>query len=139
MLAGMGTPPAVGTNVSNVENQGNNGSHECMSSGGKNPCWFQGIDPRGGAEFDKNGPNLTETISFAIRTTLVGIEGPEEVQSSGIELKAGERLEIISSWCRVAVEHMLAKANNGNTNQGPVLKVRDSAINKSSDWCFTTM
>jgi len=38
----------------------------------------------------------------------------------------GERSEIISSWCRVAVEHTLAKANDGNTNQGPVLKVRDS-------------
>ena len=28
---------------------------------------------------------------------------------------------------RVAVEHALAKANDGNTDQGPVLKVRDSA------------
>jgi len=56
-----------------------------MSLGGKNPCQFQGIDPRGGAEFDENGPNLTEDICFAIETTLVGIEGPEEVHSSGIE------------------------------------------------------
>jgi len=68
-----------------------------MSSGGTNLGQFQGIDPRGGAEFDKNGPNLTEDVSFVIRTTLVGIKGPEEVQSSGIELKAGERSEIISS------------------------------------------
>jgi len=69
-----------------------------------------------GAEFDKNGPNLTEDIDFAIRTTLVGIKGPEEVQSSGIESKAGERSEIISSWCRAAVEHALAKANDDNTD-----------------------
>jgi len=88
---------------------------------------FQGIDPRGGAEFDKNGPNLTEDVNFEIRTTLVRIEGPEELQSSGIESKAGERSEIISSWCRAAVEHALAKANNGNTDQGPVLKVSESA------------
>jgi len=87
-----------------------------MSFGGMNPCQFQGIDPRGGGEFDENGPNLTEDVSFSIRTTLVGIEGPEEVQSSGIESKAGERSEIISSWCRVAVEHALAKANDGNTD-----------------------
>ena len=47
---------------------------------------------------------------------MVGIEGPEEVQSSGMESKAGERLEIISLWHRVAVEHALAKANNSNTD-----------------------
>src|SRR5882724_2493800 len=115
-IAGVVTPPMVGVNVSDVENQSNNGSHKCMSLGGTNLCQFQGIDPRGGAEFDKNGPNLTEDISFAIGTTLVRIEGPEEVHSSGIELKSGERLEIISSWCRVAVEHALAKANNDNAD-----------------------
>jgi len=49
------------------------------------------------SEFDENGPNLTEDVGFAIGTMLVGIKGPEEVQSSGIELKAGERSEIISS------------------------------------------
>ena len=58
---------------------------------------------------------------------MVRIEGPEEVQSSGIESKAGERSDIISSWCRVAVEHALAKANDGNTDQGPVLKVSERA------------
>jgi len=67
----------VGMNVSDMKNQGNNRSHECMSLGGTNPCWFQGIDPRGGAEFDENGPNLTEDINCEIRTTLVGIKGPE--------------------------------------------------------------
>jgi len=36
-------------------------------------------------------------------------------------------LEIISSWHRAAVMHALAKANNGSTNQGPVLKVRDNS------------
>ena len=97
-----------------------------MSSGGTNPCQFQGIDPRGGAEFDENGPNLIEDIDFVIGTTLVRIEGPEEVQSSGIESKAGERSEMISSWCRAAVEHALAKANDSNADQGPALKVRDS-------------
>ena len=112
----VGTPPAVSVNVSNMENQGDNRSHECMSSGGMNPCQFQGIDPRGGAEIYKNGPNLTADIDFVIGTTLVGIKGPEEVQSSGIESKAGERSEIISSWCRAAVEHALAKANNSNTD-----------------------
>jgi len=73
------------------------------SSGGMNLGWFQGIDPRGGTEFDKNGPNLTEDINFEIRTTLVGIKGPEESQSSGIESNTGGRSEIISSWHRVAV------------------------------------
>ena len=67
---------------------------------------FQGIYPRGGAEFNENSPNLTEDIDFGIRTTLVRIEGPEEVQRS----------EIISLWCREAVEHALAKANNCNAN-----------------------
>src|SRR5882724_7706206 len=109
-----------------MENQGDNGSYECMSLGGTNLGQFQGIDSRGGAEFDENGPNLTEDVIFAIRTTLVGIKGPEEVQSSGIESKAGERLGIISSWHRAAVEHALAKANDGNTDRGPVLKVRES-------------
>ena len=85
-----------------------------------NPGQFQGIDPRGGREFDKNGPKLTEDVNFTIRTNLVRIEGPEEVQSSGIESKAGERSDIISLWHRAAVEHALAKANNGNTDQGPV-------------------
>src|SRR5882724_4796393 len=89
---------------------------ECMSSGGTNPGRFQGIDPRGGAEFDENGPNLTEDIIFAIGTTLVGIKGPDEVQSSGIESTAGERSDIISSWRRAAVEHALAKANDGNAD-----------------------
>jgi len=28
----------------------------------------------------------------------------------------GERLDIISSWRRVAVEHALAKANDGNAD-----------------------
>ena len=69
-------------NVSDVDNQGGDKSHECMSSDGTNPCQFQGINPRGGAEFDKNGPNLTEDINFVIGTTLVGIKGPEELQSS---------------------------------------------------------
>jgi len=113
-------------NVSDVEKQGDNFSHECMSSGRMNPCQFQGIDPRGGAEFDKNSPNKTEDVSFAIGTILVRIKGPEEVQSSRIGSNTGERSEIISSWCRVAVEHALAKTNDGNTDQGPVLKVRDS-------------
>ena len=81
-----------------------------------NPSWFQGIDPRGGAEFDENGPNLTEDVDFEIRTTLVRIEGPEGLQSSGIESNTGGRSEIISSWHRVAVEHALAKAKNGNTD-----------------------
>jgi len=52
-----------------------------------NLCQFQGIDPRGGAEFDKNSPNFTEDVDFAIGTTLVGIKGPEEVHSPGIESK----------------------------------------------------
>jgi len=87
-----------------------------MSSGGMNLCWFQSIDPRGRAEFDNNGPNLTEDIDFVIRTILVRTEGPEEVHSSGIESKARERSEIISSWPSTAVEHALAKANDGSTD-----------------------
>ena len=54
------------------------------------------IDPRGGADFDGNSPNLTEDINFEIGTSLVRIESPEEVQSSGIESKVGERSDIIS-------------------------------------------
>jgi len=69
------TPPMLSSNVSDMKNQGNNGSHKCMSY----LCQFQGIDPRGGTGFDKNGPNLTEDVSFAIGTTLVGIKGPEDV------------------------------------------------------------
>jgi len=80
------------------------------SSGRINLCQSQGIDPRGGAEFGKNSPNLTEDINFVIKTTLVGIKGPEDVQSSGIESNAGERLDIVSSWCRAAVEHTLQHA-----------------------------
>ena len=93
----VGTPPAIGENLSDMENQGNNGSHKCMSSGGTNPGQFQGIDPRGGTEFDKNGPNLTADINFEIRTTLVRIEGPEELHNSGIESNTGGRSEMISS------------------------------------------
>src|SRR5882724_10834205 len=62
-----------------------------------------------------------------IGTNLVGIEGLDKVQSSGMESKVGERSDIIPSWHRVAVEHTLAKANDGNTYRGPVLKVRERA------------
>ena len=72
-------------NVSDAENQGDSGSHKCMSSGGTNMGQFQGKDPRGGAEFDKNSPNFTAGVNFEIGTTLVRIQGHEEVQSSGIE------------------------------------------------------
>jgi len=64
-----------------------------MSSGGMNPGRFQGIDPRGDAEFDENGPNLTEDIGFEIGTILVRIEGPEELHNSN----TGGRSEMISS------------------------------------------
>ena len=40
------------------------------------------------------------------------IKGPEELQSSGIESKTGKRSEMISLWCREAVENFLAKAND---------------------------
>jgi len=50
-----------------------------------NPCLSQGIDPRGGAEFDDNGPNLTEEIGWVLNTTLVRSDGPEVVQSSRME------------------------------------------------------
>src|SRR5882672_10365424 len=83
------------------------------------------MDPRGGADFDENGPNLTEDVFWALATTLVGSEAPEAVQSSGIESNTGERSDIISSWHRAAVEHALTKANDGNTDWGPVFKVRD--------------
>ena len=53
-----------------MENQGDNGSNECMSSGGMNLGQFQGIDPRGGADFDEDGPNLTEDVNFEIGTIL---------------------------------------------------------------------
>ena len=91
-----------------------------------NQCWSQGIDPRGAAEFDENSPNLTEDISCMIETTLFRINGPEEVQSSGMESNVGEISDIISLWCRAAVKHPLAKANECNNDWGPVLKVRDN-------------
>src|SRR5882672_4900860 len=94
--------------------------------GGANLCRSQGMDPRGGTEFDKNGPNFTEDIFWALETTLVRSEGPEGVHSSGIELNTGERSDIISSWHRAAVENALSKANDGNTYQGPIWKVRDN-------------
>ena len=84
-VTGVVTPPAIGYNMSYMENQSNDGSHEFISLGGMNPCQFQGIDPREGAEFDKNGPSVTEDVDFAIGTTLVRIKGPEVVQSSGVE------------------------------------------------------
>src|SRR5882672_10727446 len=84
------------------------------------------MDPRGGADFDENGPNLTEDIFWSLVTTLVRSEGLEEVHSSGMESNTGERSVIISSWRRAAVEHALAKAKNGNTDRGPILKVRDN-------------
>src|SRR5467141_934961 len=84
------------------------------------------MDPRGGAEFEENGPNLTEDVFWSLATTLVGSEGPEEVHSSGMESNTGERSDIISSWHRAAVEHALSKANNGNPDRGPVWKVRDN-------------
>src|SRR5882672_12675380 len=83
------------------------------------------MDPRGGTEFDENSPNLTEDVFWALKTILVGSEGPEGVHNSGIESNTGERSDIISSWRRAAVKHALAKANDGNTDQGPILKVRD--------------
>src|SRR5882672_6580343 len=123
-VAGDMTPPAIGSNVSDAENQEDAGSH-ALSAGGANPCRSQGMDPRGGAEFDENGPNLTEDVFWALATIWVRSEGPETVQSSGIESNTGERSDIISSWRRAAVEHALAKANDGNTDRGPILKVRD--------------
>src|SRR5882724_1938011 len=86
----------------------------------------KGEEPRGGAAFDENGPNVTEDVGCVIGTTLVRSEGPEDVQSSGIESNMGERSEIISSWRRAATVHALAKATDGNTDRGPVLKVRES-------------
>src|SRR5467141_3442810 len=95
-IAGDMTPPTTSSNVSDAENQEDDRSHT-LSAGGANPCRAQGMDPRGGAEFDENGPNLTEDIFWAPATTLVGSEGPEAVQSSGIESNTGERSDIISS------------------------------------------
>jgi len=58
-----------------MENQGDNRYHKCVSSGETDPGQIQGIDPRAGAEFDENSPNLTKDVDFVIRTTLVGIKG----------------------------------------------------------------
>ena len=95
------------------------------SSGGINLCRLCEIDPSRGAEFEENGPNLTEEFGFAIGTTLVGSAGPEDVHNSGIESKIGGRLEIISSWRRAAVEQALAKATDGSDDRGPDLNVND--------------
>ena len=58
---------------------------------------------------------------------MVWIKGSEDVQSSGIESNAGERLDIISSWHKAAVEHALPKANDSNVHQWPVFMMGDSA------------
>ena len=76
--------------------------------------------------FDENGPSFTEDVGCVIRTTLVGSDGPADVQSSGMESNMGERSEIISLWRRAATLHALAKVTDGNTDRGPVLKVRES-------------
>src|SRR5882724_10630988 len=44
-----------------------------------------------------------------------------------IESNTGGISDMISSWHRAAVEHALAKANDGKTDRGPVLKVSKSA------------
>src|SRR5882724_12996578 len=123
-----GEPPHsdVGMSVSDAEDQDDNGSHECNNSGGMKPCRGKGEEPRGGAVFDENGPNVTEEVGRVIGTTLVRSDGPEDVQSSGIESNTGERSEIISLWRRAATVHALAKVTDSNTDRGPVLKVRES-------------
>src|SRR5882724_5513452 len=95
--------------VSDAEDQDDNGSHECNNSGGMKPCQGKGEEPRGGAAFDENGPNFTEDVGRVIRTTLIGSDGPAEVQTSGIESNTGETSEIIFSWRRAATVHTLAK------------------------------
>ena len=123
-----GEPPHsdVGMSMSDTEDQDGNSSHECNNSGGMKLCRGKGEEPRGGAAFDKNSPNVTEDVSRGIGTTLVGSDSPEDVQSSGIESNMGERSEIISLWRRAATVHALTKATDGNTDRGPVLKVRES-------------
>jgi len=98
IVAGDATPPANSSTVSDTENQDDNGSQAWSSSWGTNLWWFHGVDPRGGEAFDENGPNLTECVGCPPSTTLVRRDGPEEVQSSGIEEKTGERSDTISSW-----------------------------------------
>jgi len=61
---------------------------------------------------------LTEDISFAIGTTLVRLNGPEEVQSSEIESNMGERSDIISSGHKAAIEHALPKTMKVMTIKG---------------------
>jgi len=112
--------------VSDAEDQDDNGSHECSNSGGMKPCQGKGEEPRGWAAFDENSPNFTEDVGHVIGTTLVRSDSPADVQSSGMESNMGERSEIISSWHRAATMHALAKVTDGNTDRGPVLKVRES-------------
>jgi len=86
-VAGVGTPPASERICPMWKTKA---TTDPMSAGVQ---WDEsGSVPRyrskRGTEFDENGPNLTEDVIFAIGTTLVGIEGPDEVQSSGIESKA---------------------------------------------------
>ena len=118
-LKGIGTTVAgelphsdVGMSMSDAEDQDDNGSHECNNSGGMKPCRGKGEEPRGGAAFNENGPNFTEDIGHVIGTTLIRSDSPADVQSSGIKLNMGERSEIISSWCKAATVHALAKATD---------------------------
>src|SRR5882724_3824118 len=80
----------VSMSVSNTKDQDDNGSHECNNLGRMKLCQGKGEEPRGGAVFDENGPNFTEDVGHVIGTTLVGSNGPVDVQSSGIELSTGE-------------------------------------------------
>jgi len=64
-----------------------------MSSGGTSPVGSRYRSKRG-AELMRR-PNLTEDIIFAIADHLGRDRGPDEVQSSGIESKAGERSDVI--------------------------------------------
>jgi len=57
----VGTPPAIGEICLTWKTKATTDPMSALSSGGTNLGQFQGIDPRGGAEFDENGPNLTET------------------------------------------------------------------------------
>src|SRR5882724_1802287 len=94
--AGEATPSDIGVCVSNTGDQEDNGSHECNSSGGMKLCHGKGMEPRGGAPFDENGPNLTEDVGHVIRTTLVRSDGPADIQIPGMESNMGKRLDIIS-------------------------------------------
>ena len=115
-------PSNVSVCISNTGDQEDNGTHECNSSGEMKPCWGNGIEPRGGEEFNDNGPNLTEDISHIFWTPW---RDPCRYTKFRNGIKHWTKVRYNILMVQTTTNHALARATEGNDNWGPVLKVRD--------------